>query len=937
MSSLPVLAWQPLSDIGGILAGAKAYFYRTGTTTPKNTYSVKALTSGFENANPVEADAYGRFGPIFLLKDEGYRVVLKTSADVTIWTKDEVFAESFAVDEQLRRKAIALSPMDYGATGDGTADDTTKVQAAIDAAAGGVVDLEGKTYKCTGTISIATSGTTIRNGKLLFTSAAASPITVTGTLGSSVNFAANGSLGATSVTLTSGSAFAALDLVAITSASATWGANVLGQLEYLKGVSGAVLTLSSSRGTGTGGALLAAYNTADTAKAQKITPITDVRFENVTIETQATSAQAITFALCERISIKGCRFLLASNGIGVVAQTSASVIVDGCHFAPNTTSAIQAAVDIRASSRDVTVRDCRVRNSTYGILAGDTAGSVEGVCRYIAIDLVIAELVDKAVWLKNGTKDVELSKCIFNGGNGSGSNTDLVDVEGYDVSISDCQIIDPVRHWIRIHPQDNTADTVDGYASYRIADCKLSGVGSSTGCLVAVDPETGSGVGYGAKVSITGNTFSGGSQLADAIYIGNSSGDGVFQAVNITDNTFTGLFVATGDYVVHVKCNDAAKVNIADNVIYGQTTAGGVHIEAGADDISIADNEFGMTGAAIGVLLADAAHAKIVDNEFTTTTTGISVSVANVDLADLVISGNRIPCSDDGVQISVSSGRALSRVVLAGNAINNSTTTATEYCIELLTAGTGTITKVTLSGNVCDRADDSGPSIYLNGAGGAISQVSAVGNVLSNGTYGFSLVQVTGFSHSHNTFNGMATGQATGTFTKDGSKGFIHLDINTARIINANNFLATTEAGIPDTNTDPSIQRTNGATDKSVKVIWPSSSVVEIQFSPFAYPPDLDDGEPVTVCLLARMGGASDTPVIAVGYWEGVGDTNAGGNTAALSSSIAKKTVAVAAADIGAYPTAATVTLTPGAHGTDVLELYAAWIEYSKKPSMNAS
>ena len=92
MAQLFHLSGQTLVDGNGApYAAAKAYFYETGTTTPKTTYSNAGLSSA--NTNPVVADADGRFGDIYLLAGR-YKVVYATSADVTIDTLDPVDATS---------------------------------------------------------------------------------------------------------------------------------------------------------------------------------------------------------------------------------------------------------------------------------------------------------------------------------------------------------------------------------------------------------------------------------------------------------------------------------------------------------------------------------------------------------------------------------------------------------------------------------------------------------------------------------------------------------------------------------------------------------------------------------------------------------------------------------------------------------------------------
>lgn len=77
-----------VADGNGVpMAGAKLAFYITGTSTPKNTFSDYAMT--VPNANPVIADGEGRFGDIWLEAGD-YKVILKTAADVVVWTADPV-------------------------------------------------------------------------------------------------------------------------------------------------------------------------------------------------------------------------------------------------------------------------------------------------------------------------------------------------------------------------------------------------------------------------------------------------------------------------------------------------------------------------------------------------------------------------------------------------------------------------------------------------------------------------------------------------------------------------------------------------------------------------------------------------------------------------------------------------------------------------------
>jgi hypothetical protein len=71
-----------------VYSGGKLYFYATGTDTPLNTYTTKALSVA--NPNPVVLNSAGRPAVDIFLQDLEYKVVLKDSSDNTIWTADPV-------------------------------------------------------------------------------------------------------------------------------------------------------------------------------------------------------------------------------------------------------------------------------------------------------------------------------------------------------------------------------------------------------------------------------------------------------------------------------------------------------------------------------------------------------------------------------------------------------------------------------------------------------------------------------------------------------------------------------------------------------------------------------------------------------------------------------------------------------------------------------
>src|SRR3990167_354982 len=163
--------------------------------------------------------------------------------------------------------------------------------------------------------------------------------------------------------------------------------------------------------------------------------------------------------------------------------------------------------------------------------------------------------------------------------------------------------------------------------------------------------------------------------------------------------------------------------------------------------------------------------------------------------------------------------------------------------------------------------------------------------------------------------------------------GFIPLDIGSLRIIASDAIGNTAEGMLLDGNTAPSLQRVNSATDKALRVIWAATSVIELQFPPIPYPPDLDDTANVEVhVLIGKDTNTDNAAVVEVQAWEGLGDTEMGGNTEALATAtITEYSVALAAANIAAQPNFLNVGLVPGTHNTEAIHLYAAWLEYKRR------
>jgi len=151
LSPVGGVAAQFFNNDGTVLSGGKIYTYLAGTTTPTPTYTTSA--GNVARTNPIVLDAAGRVpgsGEIWITVGITYKFVLTDSNDALIGTYDNV-ASSFNTDASLVSYTPAgtgavtttvqaklrqyIHVKDYGAVGNGSTDDTTAIQNAINQAA----------------------------------------------------------------------------------------------------------------------------------------------------------------------------------------------------------------------------------------------------------------------------------------------------------------------------------------------------------------------------------------------------------------------------------------------------------------------------------------------------------------------------------------------------------------------------------------------------------------------------------------------------------------------------------------------------------------------------------------------------------------------------------------------------------------------------------
>ncbi len=181
---------------GDPVAGAKAYFYQTGTTSPVTVYADAAATT--PHPSPLVADSAGILPAFFITGSSEVKIDVFTDADVQVAgypidpvvgvvatarsASDITFTPTTNIDDTNVQDAVAQigkslteSPESYDAVGDGAADDTTELTNFLTARAGGVAVFgAGKNYLISSQLSVAADTTVDLNGSTITLASGAS-------------------------------------------------------------------------------------------------------------------------------------------------------------------------------------------------------------------------------------------------------------------------------------------------------------------------------------------------------------------------------------------------------------------------------------------------------------------------------------------------------------------------------------------------------------------------------------------------------------------------------------------------------------------------------------------------------------------------------------------------------------------------------------------
>jgi polygalacturonase len=436
----------------------------------------------------------------------------QNTADAVAALQAKVGVDSSAVTTSLDYRVRALEPAAlfnvkrYGATGNGTTDDTTAIQAAVTAAsvAGGVVYLPAGTYLVSSSISVAASNVYIKGDgrgatRVIYSMTSSGYVfsfagSLTATLaGATTTLSSDAGPNQASwddgktVVVASAAGLAVGDVVLVGDTydigmdAQGWADRWRGEYVRIGAIASTTLTLYAP--------LRDPYTTARTASLWLPTWRSNVGLEGVSIAPNSTALQGTTlvggaqFSACRSITVRDCDFRNLDNpGVSLGNTFDAKIV--GCTMTDLTDDTGNNRYGygvVVGSSESTIVANCEFRRVRHGVTTGASNGRV-GWCRNLLVTGCLAEettstgfdthphttdvvfvgnRVDRV--LSHGIQVRSERTRVF-GNDISRVKFDAVRLDlgdAIDVEIADNRIYEPGRYGVNF-----SGDATDGYPSY---------------------------------------------------------------------------------------------------------------------------------------------------------------------------------------------------------------------------------------------------------------------------------------------------------------------------------------------------------------------------------------------------------------------------------------------------------------------------------------
>lgn len=496
-----------------------------------------------------------------------------------------------------------INPLDYGAVGNGIADDTDALLAAFNAADGKVLDGASGTYKIEQILEPTCENVVIQNMTIDCSSINDQYIiSFAGTQGNAIDVTSNAGLGSYVIQLANTSSLAAEDYIWISS-NTVWDSLTgvtLGQICKVK-------TVNSSTQITVYDKLLYTFNTANNANVYLLTMKNNITVRNVKfIGTTSYNQSVLNFDKCADVVVQDCEFEYCNYIACRVNRTvNFTATENSVRYARST--GLSYGFAITNGSDSVKIANNYGEDTRHFVTVGDTDGINSNI---IVTGNTIKASRDAGIDCHPACNYMTVSNNHIECAAVPTTRSDGITAQGLNVTITGNTIINAQANGIFIQ---NLVDIQDGQYIVSNNNIDNSGGSVSTDAGIYVTNASG-GTSYAWGVTIANNTISG----VNDIHIYVNADTGTIANVAITGNTCYYEAALYSCYLQAQSGNYLQDVTVTGNVFRADATYQCLYINGGTGSgvRRVVVNGNVLSGARYGVVAYYANGVNITNNKF---------------------------------------------------------------------------------------------------------------------------------------------------------------------------------------------------------------------------------------------------------------------------------------------------------------------------------